>query len=349
MFFQSVFLIGPLLYLFSARVEHLKQKYFKAPPSPNVSITWIYGTIGSVAIVLIVFILSAKTLGTGNLAEQYSTLPTSLLQDLRGANESFAMVTWISIGLVLVTSATGIYLLGTWNRKLKEEVDEQTIKLSQKEKMLRDAIDDRDDLLEEIHDRMRNNLTIVLALLELQLKNREEEKSIDEILRDSHSRIRSMAVIHETMAGTHSVSRVNLKNYAFKLSNKLRQSYRNDNKDVEMIIKADDLLIDIDRAFPFAMILNELLVNAYDHAFTEEESGSIYVEIKAKEEHIDLRVRDTGKGLPDDFNEIEKRTLGIKLVRTLSKQLNAEFKIENFQKTCFLIRIPDNTESPVAE
>lgn len=339
MFLGSVFFVGPLLYLFSSKIDKLKKRFFANPPEPNVSISWIYSTIASVAAVLILFILSVKSLATQSLFEFLPDGSDVLILNLQGANESFAMVTWISIGLVLVTSVTGIYLMGNWNRRLKEKVDEQTLELSHKEKMLREALENRDELLDEIHDRIRYNLTIVLALLELQLKN-DSEKSAETMLKDSHSRIQSMAIIHETMAATKSVSRVNIKNYVFKLSNRLQRVYKEELPDVDISIRADDVMLDLNRAFPCAIILNELVVNAYEHAFATGGTGQIIIEIRNDNGQMNLRISDTGKGLPKDFNMMKRDTLGLKLVRTLTRELGADFRIEDYDTSTFLLEIP---------
>lgn len=342
-FFGSAFIIGPLLYFFTPLMVRLKHHYFVDPPNPKVSISWIYSTIASVAAVLILFILSAKTLASSSLMDQLPALSEPVIQNVQGANEMFAMVTWISIGLILTTSVMAIYLMSNWNRKLKEKVDEQTVELSQKEKMLRETIDNRDKLLHEIHDRIRSNLSIVLALLELQLKNNAENPP-ENLLRDSHSRIRSMALIHETMAGTQSASRVNIKKYAYKLSNRLRQSYKKMRPHIDISIEAEDLILDINKAFPVAIILNELLENAYEHGFRTEDRGNIYIEIQNSSNAAMLRVKNTGMGLPDDFGSNSRSTLGIKLIRTLTRQLHAEFKIEDYDTPTFSLQIPHYEE-----
>lgn len=347
LFLQSILLVGPLLFFFTPTIRRAKERYFHTPPHPDVSLNWIYTAIASVSVVLILFLFSAKMLGTRGLMPQLAELPEGLIRAIQSVISSFEMVTWISIGLVLMAGIGGIYLVGSWNVTLQEKVNQQTKKLQRKERSLQKALDDRDLLLTDIHDRVRTNLSMVLALLEVQLKNKDKNsKPIEEILKDSLARIRSMAIIHETMAQSESVAHVHLKSYAIKLSNRLGQAYKKQDQNIEVNIQAEDLVLDIERAVPFAMILNELMVNAYSHAFKELNKGSIYVEITKEGEDVEMSVRDNGIGLPDNFDNKENQKLGMRLVRTLAKKLRGELVIKEANKTTsFTLRMP---YSPIA-
>jgi signal transduction histidine kinase len=180
---------------------------------PNVTLGWIYTSIASVAIVLMFFIVGAKILGTETLYQQITALEAGVGEKIIQSNASLEIISWISIGLVLILGTGSIYLVGSWNKNLKEKVDRKTEQLKKSQYQLEEALDERNVLLDTIHDRVRNNLTMVLALLELQLKG-EEEKSNEEILKDSYSRIRSLALVHETMVQSQTFEQVNLKNFA---------------------------------------------------------------------------------------------------------------------------------------
>jgi two-component sensor histidine kinase len=190
-----------------------------------------------------------------------------------------------------------------------------------------------------IHDRVRDNLTIVLALLELQLKN-EIEKPTSELLKDSHARIRSMALIHETMVQSESISEVNMKNFTIKLSNRLQKSFQNAQQDLEVSMNADEVLMHIDRAVPTAMILNELMVNAFTHGFADLTKGVIFVHFRKKGNNLYFKIRNNGHPLPSNFETITKRTLGYKLIKTLIKQLGGEFKIVDYKEPAIEVVVP---------
>jgi hypothetical protein len=226
MFLQSMFIVAPILFLLTPSVSSFREEIFPEFPKPEVSLAWIYSAIGSVVVVLLFFIIGAKILGTESLYHQIDSLDAGISQQLLQSGESLQLISWISIGLVLSLGIGGIYLVGSWNRQLQEQVDRKTYLLQQSEEQLKDALEERDMFLDTIHDRIRNNLTMVLALLELQLKN-VVKKPIAEILKDSHSRIRCLALIHETMDQSESFQVVNFKKYAFKLSNRKQKTYQN--------------------------------------------------------------------------------------------------------------------------
>ncbi|HEX6982867.1 MAG TPA: sensor histidine kinase [Balneolaceae bacterium] len=339
MFLQSMLIVGPILYLFTPLVSSVRNRVFPETPKPNVTLGWIYSAIGSVAIVLVLFIIGAKVLGTEGLTLQLSALDPSVTRNLVQTNESLELISWISIGLVLSLGSGSIYLVGSWNKNLQQQVTLKTEQLTESQKRLKKALNEQDLLLNMIHDRVRDNLTIVLALLELQLKG-ETEKPTSELLKDSHARIRSMALIHETMVQSESISEVNMKNFAIKLSNRLQKSFQNARQDLEVSMNADEVLMHIDRAVPVAMILNELMVNAFTHGFTDLPKGVVFVYFRKKGDNLYFKVRNNGHPLPSDFETITRRTLGYKLIRTLVKQLKGEYKIVNQKEPAIEVVVP---------
>lgn len=336
---QSIFIVAPLLFIFTPYIEKLKARWFVRPEPNKVTLNWIYGAIMSVAVVLGLFIISANSLGMQIVDGLAYALSFPSSERILQATESFQIITWISIGLVLTLGMGGIYLVGTWNKNLKEEVESKTSKLQKSERELKKSLDDKEVLLEGIHDRMRNNLTVILALLELQVKN-AGQRELDDVLRDSHSRLRSLALVHETMYQNKSVDSLNMKMYAIKLANRLHQSHKHRYKEIETTINSDQIYIDIDRAMPFAMVLNELIVNAYMHAFERDVKGIIQVNIEVDEKNYVIDVRDNGKGLPDNLDQLEKKHLGLKLVKMLIKQMQGNFEIIDPVRSSFRFTIP---------
>lgn len=340
MFLQSMFVVAPVLYLLSPTVFSFREKIFPDYPKPKVTLTWIYSAIGSVAVVLLLFIIGAKILGTENLYQQISGLDAAMSQRLLQSGESLEVISWISIGLVLVMGVGSIYLVGSWNRNLQKQVDRKTMQLTKSQNKLEEALDERDLLLDTIHDRVRNNLTMVLALLELQLKG-NDGKSNEEILKDSHARIRSMALIHETMVQSQSFEKVNLKSFAIKLSNRLQKSFESSEQNIEVSMNAQEVLVHIDRSVPIAMILNELMVNAFMHGFKGLSKGVVFVTLEQKADELFLEVRDNGHPLPPNFENIIAKTLGYKLIKTLVKQLQGEYTVVDKETPCIEVRIPN--------
>ncbi|HET8864904.1 MAG TPA: ATP-binding protein [Gracilimonas sp.] len=338
LFLQSFVIGGPLLYFLTPWIYRFRNKLFDIPPKNEVSLKWIYSAITTVVIVLALFIISAKLLGSQSIEQEIagSGMSTQVFNSMMSVNESFEIVTWISISLVFFIGVGSIYLVGSWNKSLQEEVDGQTRELREKEVKLNIALNERDDLLNVIHDRVRTNLTMVLAVLELQLKS-DSNKSNEQILKDSHSLIRSLTIVHESMSQTKRANHVDLKNYSIKLSNRIEQALRKDRKDIDLIVHAEEgITLDMERAIPFSMIMNELVMNACTHGFESGGKGRVVIEIFVDDEQLVLRVTDNGKGLPEDFDE--NTGIGMRIVRAFSKQLNARFDYTSFNTTSFKLR-----------
>lgn len=341
MFLQSILITAPILYLFTPVVYRLREKYFGEVPTPNVTLGWIYSAIASVAVVLLLFIIGAKVLGTEALNHQLAMLQPGAGKGLMQSSESLQIISWISIGLVLSLGTGGIYLVGSWNNQLQTQVNVKTRQLKKNEELLRDALSERDLFLDSIHHRIRQNLTKILALLELQLKN-SVDKTIPEILKDSYSRINCLALIHETMDQSESFRNLDVKKFTIKLSNRLQKRFQQDDRQIDVLLNIEDVIVDIDKAVPLAMIMNELIVNAFVHGFDDKKAGVIIIEFDKGEDGVLLGIRNNGNPLPHNFDAITQKTLGFKLVRTLVRQLHGDFTIEDRNKPSFRIIIPDS-------
>lgn len=337
-FLQSIILVGPLLYLCTPSIERIKANFFQLPET-NVNLKWIYTAILSVVVVLTLFIIGANVLGLVGMKEELAYLPNRVQQNFIKLTSSFQVITWISIGLVMSAGMGGIYLVSLWNDSLVKKVDEQTEELEERKSSLEEALEQRDQLLEQVNHRVKDNLTMVLALLELQLKT-GEQTSMEKTLKDSHARLRSLAIVYETMDQTNAIDYLNLKQFCLKLSNRLSHSFKQEHQTIDVHIESDEVELEIERAVPLAMILNELLVNSYAHAFVGKESGTIFIKMREDEYEISISVRDNGIGLPKNFDPAQQKTLGMKLILTLTRQLNGKFQVDKTSNTGFNFSMP---------
>ena len=341
MFLQSMIIVGPLLFFFTPVVYRLRNKYLEAAPKPKVTLNWIYSAIGSVAIVLLLFIIGANSLGTQALSNhiEMASINQGIGSDLFQTTQSYQIITWISIGLILAMGSGGIYLVNSWNNMLRDQVSAKTKQLKESNEKLEEALGERDLFLDSIHGQIRSNLSMIMATLELQLKN-DVEKSMSEILKDSHSRISCIALIHEAVDQYGSLLSLNIKKYAVKLSNSLQRRYKSHDKNIDVSLNVGDINLGIDYSVSLAMIMNELIANALIHGFKEKKTGVIMVDLIENEEGIVLRVRNNGSSLPDDFDPFGYNTLGFKLVRTLAKKLYADFTVEDHRNPTFRLTLP---------
>ena len=179
---------------------------------------------------------------------------------------------------------------------------------------------EKETLLKEIHHRVKNNLGVVSSLLDLQAGNVEDEAAVV-ALEDGQSRVRSMALIHQYLYQHDNIGRIAFADYMQGLTQQVATLFDNAGK-VKVELQETNIQLDIDTAVPMGLILNELLTNAYKYAFADREDGTLTISATEPEPgNFRLVVTDNGPGLPEDFDLAKTRSLGLRLVRRLSRQL----------------------------
>ncbi|HKL18311.1 MAG TPA: PAS domain S-box protein [Halalkalibaculum sp.] len=200
----------------------------------------------------------------------------------------------------------------------EQKKNEQTIKASLKEK---------ETLLAEIHHRVKNNLAIISGLLEMQTFNAEGD--IVNELRESQSRIQSIAMVHEKLYQSDSFSNIAFGTYIDELFRFIANTFNTEGREIRIEKQVEAVALDVSQAIPCGLILNELITNSYKHAFNDTENPVISISLKKKNGRIALEVKDNGKGLPPDFEIDRPTSLGTTLIRTLVQQLNGELKVSS--------------------
>lgn len=204
------------------------------------------------------------------------------------------------------------------------------------EEKINRSLKEKDVLLQEIHHRVKNNLQIVSSLLSLQSRYIEETESM-EIFRDSQSRIKSMALIHEKLYQTGDLTRIDLAEYIPDLLSDLFRSYGVNNNLIKFKVESENISLDINTAIPCGLIINELVTNSIKHAFPGLMAGEINVELTYEPDGLKMKVKDDGVGFPEEFNLNNIKTLGLQLVISLIKQLDGSIELLNESGTCFNI------------
>jgi len=199
------------------------------------------------------------------------------------------------------------------------------LKLKNKQRKLEQSLQEKKVLLKEIHHRVKNNMQIISSLLSLQRGCVEGDETIN-VLRDSQGRVRSMAMIHENLYQSPTLSNINFKNYIKELVKVILISYGC--RDIEIMLEVENIRLDIDTAIPCGLIINELVTNSVKYAFPQGK-GVINIKLKSFQDELELIIADNGIGLPLDFDYNKINTLGLQLVDSLVKQLNGQITIES--------------------
>ncbi len=210
-------------------------------------------------------------------------------------------------------------------------------KQKQAAKLIEAQLQEKQILLQEIHHRVKNNLQLVASLLEL--RSRGMEKAGKSAFEDSIGRIRSMALLHEKMYGSNIIGTVNFGEYVKSLFEPLAETV---SKDIPIIfvVDSDHFMIDLNRAIPLGLVLNELLTNSLKHAFNSSESPQISVKIRTDMDKVCMVVADNGAGLPAGTDLFKSESFGFKIVRLLIEQIEGQIKVQNSNGTVFEITLP---------
>ena len=209
------------------------------------------------------------------------------------------------------------------------------------EVQLHASLREQDILLREIHHRVKNNMQVIIGLLDLQASS-SGNPELMEMLNKGQSRIRSMALVHEKLYASKDFTRINLAGYLRTLSQDLFQSYKINPGKIDLIIQTDGVYVDINKAIPCGLVLNELISNVLKHAFPGDRQGELQIIIREeKNTEMEIVVRDNGMGLPDDVDIHQPRTMGLNLVNGLvKKQLKGQMEVRRDNGTEIRIKFP---------
>jgi PAS domain S-box-containing protein len=221
---------------------------------------------------------------------------------------------------------------------ISDDITEKKIK----DEQLKNSLKEIEVMLKEIHHRVKNNLQVILSLLKLQSESITDKKTL-EYFKVNEDRIRSMAMIHELLYGSKNFSKINFFDYVTDLTSYLSDTYSLRKDFVTTKLNIKDVYLSIDTAVPCGLLINELLTNAFKHAFKDKKKGKIEIFMNnINKNDIELIIKDDGIGLPGNININETKTLGMQLVNALIEQLNGKLILDTIAGTEFKIIFPQN-------
>ncbi|MBD0345585.1 MAG: PAS domain-containing protein, partial [Coleofasciculus sp. Co-bin14] len=212
----------------------------------------------------------------------------------------------------------------------------------QAEEQLEASLQEKEALLKEVHHRVKNNLQVISSLLDLQ-SQRIQNPQVLEVFRNSQNRVRSMALIHEKLYQSESLSKVNLADYIESLTVYLIQTYAINPNKITLQLNLEPVMLNLDTAIPCGLILNELISNALKHAFPGNTGGTIWISLSClhpvipseKCDVFELVVGNNGVKLPELPDFSRAKSLGFQLVNILTQQLNGQIEVSQSQGTEF--------------
>jgi two-component sensor histidine kinase len=204
----------------------------------------------------------------------------------------------------------------------------QQLEINQTNLQLQQLLDDKELLMREIHHRVKNNLQIVMSLLNTQSSFLESGTALTAI-RQSQQRIHSISLIHQKLYQSNSFTRIEMSGYIHELIDYLKDSFNVDQR-ISFVTQLDVVYLDVTQAVPLGLLLNEAISNALKYAFPNDRTGDITVTLQRKvSDQYTLSISDNGIGWPPGFDPQDVKSLGMSLMKGLSKQLNGNLEISN--------------------
>ncbi|MDZ7793514.1 MAG: histidine kinase dimerization/phosphoacceptor domain -containing protein [Spirochaetia bacterium] len=216
------------------------------------------------------------------------------------------------------------------------------------EKQLREELNEKTTLIKEIHHRVKNNLNVVTSLLNLQKNEIIDIESAKAAFEESQKRIITMALVHEDLYQSAKLSEIDMSSYVHSLVSRQRELFSAQGN-IRFKLDIQSVSLDITKAVPIGLIINELLSNACSHAFTKKQEAVISISLGQKDTgRCTLKFHDNGCGLPDNFDINKQNSLGLNLVNILTQQIDGSLRCFNNEGATFYIEFPNSEESPHA-
>lgn len=234
----------------------------------------------------------------------------------------------------MVDKRTG-ELNATVNR-LEGEVEER----KRAEEKLEGSLEEKTVLLKEVHHRVKNNMQVISSLLNLQSEQIMDE-GVRAKFRESQDRVKSMALIHESLYRSANLARIDFGGYVEQLVNSLHRTYGATAAGVDLKVDVADIPMSVDVAIPCGLIINELVTNAFKHAFHDGRKGEVCISLSQGDGGmLLLMVSNNGIPFPEDIDIRNTESLGLQLVNTLTGQLRGTIELDESHGTAFRITFP---------
>ena len=222
------------------------------------------------------------------------------------------------------------------NEQLKMEVVER----KEMQDELTVASNEKDLLLREIHHRVKNNLQLIIGLIDM-TKMRTQDTAISTVLTDIMAKIHTMGLIHTRLYESKRFDKINMKEQVTELVDMTSGFYSHEHCTIDFTLDCAEIYLPVDKAMPCALALNEVLSNIHKHAFKGRRSGSVEISLSRKYAMLRFVIHDNGVGIPKGFNIEQTNRLGLKLMRALvEQQLHGSLTINSENGTSVVIEIP---------
>lgn len=250
--------------------------------------------------------------------------------------ENFTAFEELIAGSLSIHTELSFYSIWSGSRKYVAVFSRNISEQKRNEEKISSNLREKELLLKEIHHRVKNNLQIIIGLLQLQEMYIADNDTL-KVFKDSENRIKAMALVHELLYQQENLSYIPMKDYMERIASNVKHTFREKYDSIDLKINTEEIIFGVDAAIPLGLITNELLTNAYKYAFEGRSKGDILISLnKNAEDTYSLVFADNGIGI--GINDPGREgSLGLNLVHRLAEQINGSVKMESQNGTKFLI------------
>ncbi|MGA0557488.1 tetratricopeptide repeat-containing sensor histidine kinase [Larkinella sp. VNQ87] len=230
-------------------------------------------------------------------------------------------------GAVLLAGLLGmIYNRYRLKQRSNQQLEAKQLLIDQKNESLQQLLEEREWMLKEIHHRVKNNLQVISSMLNAQFDFLKDSTALSAI-RESQNRVQVMALIHQKLYQSDNLARIDMQQYIHEIVDYLIESFDREHT-VRTRCEIAPLELDVSLATPLGLIINEAVTNSLKYAFPENRPGTVAVRLSSGEgQRYQLVISDDGVGLPAGFDATRSNTLGLTMIRGLSKQIRGTLDI----------------------
>jgi len=269
------------------------------------------------------------------------------LQKIQIHNDLIVRYVFIGSVVVLILFIMLLYNGFRLKKKKNEELEIQRQQINEQNELNKKMLIEKEWLLKEIHHRVKNNLQIVISLLNTQSAYLDNEDALMAIQNSQH-RMHAMSLIHQKLYQSDNLANIDMSWYIYELINYMKECFDTDTK-IHFDLDVEKTYLDVAQAVPLGLIINEAINNAIKYAFPLDRKGNVMISLKnIGENNYKLIVTDNGVGLPENFEDTERDSLGMNLMMGLSDQIDGTFDMKNDNGLKITITFTRNTEFEVA-
>jgi len=319
---------------FSEAVKHLKRYHYYKDSANSINKTKLVNSL------LLKYETEKKDKNIIILKER------SKIQDIKIHNSIVMQYVFAGVLLLAIVLISVLYYAYKLKQRVNKKIELKRQQIDEQNVLLKKLLTEKEWLLKEIHHRVKNNLQIVISLLNTQSSFLENKEALAAIHNSQH-RMHAMSLIHQRLYQSENLASINMSWYINELVSYLKECLGSDKK-IKFKLDNQDIDLDVAQAVPLGLILNEAISNAIKYAFPDKDKGAIEISLKKISENTyRLIVADNGVGLPDNTDFISSKSLGMNLMAGLSDQLDGSFSVKNDNGVKVEVTFVKNKKLPI--